>query len=446
MVKAKLLLTLLPLAFCTGCMQFELSAEELMRPPALTQEQLEISTALERAVGDSNIKYKYPETGEHRSSFLFYDLDDDGQDEALIFYQAASKGSATWMNILDKQDDHWVSVFDISAPNQETEVDFISFQPLLEEGSIVIGWADEYMNEKSAVVYTYDGTVLTEVYEDDYDFLSFTDLNKDNKLDMITVVSDPFYEESTVSFITEDSDITGKHILERKDILELPYGSAEIVSVQSGFTDVITPAIFIDSNINISRNETVMVSQVVSASGDELVNLLDSDDSETLLSEITIRPTSPFCQDINGDGFIEIPSVSALPGYEEEEEVLYLTTFHRLGVGHSLLPAPRCVINEDHRYLLEFPERWLDKVTIISQPETNEWSFIRYNGTLEDSSALLLRLKVYSVKDYHDKFESETFKLLGRQGLFEYYAHIPESSDELAITSLELDRFFEFLE
>ena len=270
MVKAKLLLTLLPLAFCTGCMQFELSAEELMRPPALTQEQLEISTALERAVGDSNIKYKYPETGEHRSSFLFYDLDDDGQDEALIFYQAASKGSATWMNILDKQDDHWVSVFDISAPNQETEVDFISFQPLLEEGSIVIGWADEYMNEKSAVVYTYDGTVLTEVYEDDYDFLSFTDLNKDNKLDMITVVSDPFYEESTVSFITEDSDITGKHILERKDILELPYGSAEIVSVQSGFTDVITPAIFIDSNINISRNETVMVSQVVSASGNTL--------------------------------------------------------------------------------------------------------------------------------------------------------------------------------
>ena len=446
MVKAKLLLTLLPLAFCTGCMQFELSAEELMRPPALTQEQLEISTALERAVGDSNIKYKYPETGEHRSSFLFYDLDDDGQDEALIFYQAASKGSATWMNILDKQDDHWVSVFDISAPNQETEVDFISFQPLLEEGSIVIGWADEYMNEKSAVVYTYDGTVLTEVYEDDYDFLSFTDLNKDNKLDMITVVSDPFYEESTVSFITEDSDITGKHILERKDILELPYGSAEIVSVQSGFTDVITPAIFIDSNINISRNETAMVSQVVSASGDELVNLLDSDDSETRLSESTIRPTSTLCQDINGDGFIEIPSVSALPGYEEEEEVLYLTTFNRLGVGHSLLPATRCVINEDHRYLLEFPERWLDKVTIISQPETNEWSFIRYNGTLEDSSALLLRLKVYSVKDYHDKFESETFKLLGRQGLFEYYAHIPENSDELAITSLELDRFFEFLE
>ena len=446
MVKAKLLLTLLPLAFCTGCMQFELSAEELMRPPTLTQEQLEISTALERAVGDSNIKYKYPEAGEHRSSFLFYDFDKDGQDEALIFYQAASKGSSTWMNILDKEEERWVSVFDICAPNSETEVDFISFQPLLEDGNIIIGWADEYINEKCAVVYSYDGNKLTEVFQDDYDFIRFTDLNDDEKMDMITVVSDPYYEENTVSFITEETDITGKSTLECKDIIELTHGSAEIISVQSGFTDVITPAIFIDGQINLSRNQTLTVSQVISASGDQLINLLDLEDSEILLSDSTMRPTTTLCQDINGDGFIEIPSVSVLPGYDEEEDALYLTTFNRLGVGHSLLPVSRCVINEDHRYLMKFPERWLDKVSIVSQPESNEWSFIRYNGSLEDSSTLLLRLKVYSVKDYHDKFESDTFKLLGQQGLFEYYAHIPETEDELAITSLELDSLFTFLE
>lgn len=443
-MKTKLLLAALPLLFCTGCVQFELSAEGLMRPPALTEEQLEISTALKSAVGDSDIKYKYPETGEHRSSFLFYDLDLDGEDEALVFYQAASKGSSTWMNVLDHQDGQWISVFDISAPNHETEVDFISFQPLLEQ-NIIIGWADEYMNEKCAVVYTYDGTKLNQVFEEDYDFLSFTDLNNDKKLDMVTVVSDPYYEESTVSLISSQKDITGKIKLELKDILELPYGSAEIISVQSGFTDVITPALFIDGNINISRSETAMVSQAISASGDQLVNLLDSDETEIMLSEQTIRPTHTLCQDIDGDGFIEIPSVSPLLGYEEEEEILYLTTFNRLGVAQSLLPVSRCVINEDHRYVLQFPERWLDKVTIISQPESNEWNFIRYNGSLEDSSSLLLRLKVYSSKDYHDKFESETFKLLGKQGLFEYYAHVPDNDDELSISSLELDKLFDFL-
>lgn len=447
MIKHKLLLTALPLLFCTGCMQFELSAENLMRPPALTQEQLDISTALEQAVGDNDIKYKYPETGEHRSSFLFYDLDGDEQDEALVFYQAGSKGSATWMNILDKQGDHWVSVFDISSPNRETEVDFISFQPFLEGGSIVIGWTDEYMNDKCAVVYRYDGTALTEVFEEDYDFLSFTDLNSDGTLDMITVTSDPFYEESLVSLISAGSDITGTATMERKSVLELPYGSAEIVNVQSGYIDPVTPALFIDSSISVSRNETVLVSQVVTAYGEELVNLLDASDSETSLSAATMRPTSTLCQDIDGDGVMEVPTVSPLPGYEEEEEVLYLTTFNRLGVGRTWQPVTRCVINEDHRYMVKFPDAWIGAVTIISQPESNEWSFIRYNGSLDDTSVLLLRLKVYSVKDYHDRFESDYFSLLGQQGLFEYYAHIPENEGEpLAVTSLELDKMFEFVQ
>ena len=60
MVKAKLLLTLLPLAFCTGCMQFELSAEELMRPPALTQEQLEDGKADNKGY---DVKLTFKDTG-----------------------------------------------------------------------------------------------------------------------------------------------------------------------------------------------------------------------------------------------------------------------------------------------------------------------------------------------------------------------------------------------
>lgn len=457
------MLTALSLLFCTGCTQFELSAENLMRPPALTTEQLNISTALEAAIGDSDIKYKYPETGDHRSSFLFYDLDRDGEEEALVFYQAASKGSSTWMNILDRKNGEWVSVFDLSSPNQETEVDFISFEPILENGSITIGWADDYRNGKCAVVYRYDGSVLYEVLEEDYDFVHFADLNQNGTLDLFTVLSDPFYGECTVSMFSESSSITGSTILERKSTLELPYDSAEIISVQEGYCDSVTPALFIDSLINISRNETQMVTQVVTAYGNDLVNLLDAENTDTELSKNTLRPTFTLCQDIDGDGIMEVPSVLPLPGYEEQEEQLYLTTYSRLGVGRTWQTVFRCVINEDHRYLLQFPERWVGAVTILSQPESNEWSFVRYNNSLEDSSSLLLRIKVYSVKDYHDRFERDELSLLGKQGLFEYYAYLPEDNGEavsvenpgesaeysnlsLAIDALELDELFRFLD
>ena len=49
------------------------------------------------------------------------------------------------------------------------------------------------------------------------------------------------------------------------------------------------------------------------------------------------------------------------------------------------------------------------------------------------------------IKDYHDKFENEYFQLIGKQGLFEYYAYIPESSDPLKITNDELSTMFSFV-
>ncbi len=434
-MKGKLLLAALPMLFLSGCMQFELSAENLMRPPALTQEQLDISTALERAVGDDDIKYKYPENGEYRSSFLFYDLDGDELDEALVFYQAESKGNSTWVNILDRQSGQWVSVFDLSAPNQETEVEFVSFQPLLDgENCLVIGWADEYLNDKTAVVYHYDGSSLTAAFEEDYDYLNFTDLNNDDILDMLAVSYDPYFEETTVSFISQYESITGKNTLERHSLLTLPYEGAELVSVQSGMVDNVTPGLFIDSAISVSRTETQLVTQVVSAYGYELVNLLDTEDSR--LSESTLRPTTTLCQDVNSDGFMEIPTVAALPGYDPEisEDCLYLTTFNQLGVGRSWNPVSSYAINEELGYMVKFPNYWLGQVTILSQPENKEWSFLQYNNSLEDSSTLLLRLKVYSSNDYHDKFESDSLQLLGTQGLFEYYAHIPQPDSTNLLT------------
>lgn len=318
---------------------------------------------------------------------------------------------------------------------------------LEEENCIVIGWGNEYLNDKSAVVYRYNGQSLSPVFEESYDFLNFTDLNNDGKLDMLAVSYDPYYEESTVSFISQYQPITGKKTLERLSLLTLPYDSAELVSVQSGMVDNVTPGLFIDSSISLSRTESQMVTQVVSAYGSELVNLLDTEDSR--LSESTLRPNEVLCQDINQDGFMEIPTVAPLPGYEgmDSEESLYLTTFNQLGVGRSWNPVGSYAINEELGYMVKFPSYWIGKVSIVSQPESKEWSVIQYNESFENSDTLLLRLKVYSSKDYHDKFESDYFQLLGTQGLFEYYAHIPQldSLNPLAVSQGDVAGMVVFL-
>ena len=50
--------------------------DELLHPPKLTQEQKEISSALEAAVGAGRAeKLKYPRRGEYLSAFVMYDLE-----------------------------------------------------------------------------------------------------------------------------------------------------------------------------------------------------------------------------------------------------------------------------------------------------------------------------------------------------------------------------------
>jgi len=445
-MKGKLLLPLCLLLCLCGCVQFPLGAEELMRPPALTPEQVEISTALQQAVGEKDITYKYPEQGENRSSFLFRDLDGDGQEEALVFYQADSKGSASWVSLLDYREDSWVSLCDLSAPNGETEVDFVDFQPLLQEQDcIVIGWADGYLNDKTVVVYSFDGTSLLPQYETDYDQVCFGDLNRDGRLDLVAVSCDPFYEECSVSLASQSDSITGKPGLSRLSRLDLSINSVRLLSAQIGLSAPGKPALFLDCQVNISRNETRLVSHVLGVENGQLVNLLDTE--ELSLSETTLRPTQTLCQDSDGNGILEVPCVTPLPGYEGQDDALYETSFNELGPEHTWKTVRRCVINPELRYQFTLPERWLGAVTVLNQPSGNEWSFVQYNGSLEDSSLLLLRIKVYSAKDYHDKFDSDSFTLLGRQGLFEYYVHIPQNNEEqpLAISLEEFQRCFAFL-
>lgn len=60
---------------------------------------------------------------------------------------------------------------------------------------------------------------------------------------------------------------------------------------------------------------------------------------------------------------------------------------------------------------------------------------------------LWLKLRVYSVKDYHDKFDNDYFQLIGQKGLFEYYAYVVPSQSELAITQQQLrEEMFSFLD
>ena len=159
------------------------------------------------------------------------------------------------------------------------------------------------------------------------------------------------------------------------------------------------------------------------------------------------------CRDLNGDGIIEIPTGRLMPGYEDYDaaDQIYLTQYKHLQ-NNALGNVYSAAINWNSGYQVEFPPSWVDHVTVVNQPENNEWRFIEYNSQLqnnplEDWSSELMRIRVVSHKDYQDR-SIENYTVLAVRGAFTYYAYIPETaSGSLSITMEQLkDKMFSLTE
>lgn len=434
-----------------GCSRLQTSVEDLMSPPVLTQEQAQIRSALSQVIGDPNIKYKYPQNGDYRSSFIFYDLDDDEEEEALVFYQSASKGAATWINILDRLDSgEWISVCETPAPNAAANIDFVSFEHLIDENTtnLVIGWEDDRSN-KTVLAYRYNNNRLLPIFERDYTEIAITDLDSNGSTDLVL-----FYRQaqSTLVFLACKTE----NGFETVDSAQLDRGIVSFDNILSGKSSNSSNALFLDSTIDLYETP-FQITDVISAkrqvgSTPKLVNLLDNE--FVSLSQSTLRPAQNlFCRDIDGDGIVELPTITPLPGYTDvfDENSIFLTTYNTISSSSQLIARRSGVINTQHRYMIVFPDRWLkENVSAVVQPENGEWTFFAYTNELNDTSNPLLKIRVYSAKDYHDKFDDNYFHLIRQKGLFEYYAYLPKAPQkeglaELAITEEELTNSMFFL-
>ena len=124
----------------TGC-TFGTSIDNLMSPPKLSVEQEQIYNALTDAAG-SSISLKYPRSGRYLSAFIVEDIDGDGGNEALVFYEKTSLAApenTLRINILDKENDKWRSVFDTPAEGSEIEKVTISTLGDNERINLIIG-------------------------------------------------------------------------------------------------------------------------------------------------------------------------------------------------------------------------------------------------------------------------------------------------------------------
>lgn len=426
----------MPAALLTGC-SFGTSIDNIMAPPKLSVEQEQIYSALTDACG-TNISLKYPRSGKYLSAFIVEDIDGDGGNEALVFYEKsglAVEENTLRINILDQDGGSWRSVCDTPAEGSEIEKVMISKLGTNGRVNLIIGSSLINRSEKNVTMYTYENGTVTANFSEAYSFFDVTDLDGDDENEFFLLAA----AATGAPAQAEAFKLDGEGIY-TKYSCELSGSFSEFDSLSYGTLEDGRKALYIDAVSGAGSVQTDMIYM----DGGRLQKIFGTPDE----SASTIRPAGCSCMDVDGDGVLEIPVQTVSPGYEEvsEGEQIKLTNWMRVGEDNRLERKFSSYYSVGDGYVFIFPEKWRGKVTVRRDAVNDEMVFCAY----EDGKAGAELLRIYAAEDVASREDriSSGYMLLHTKGGAAYLAYVPQSpaDNELALTPADAAVRFKFKE
>ncbi len=400
----KIFIVLAAAALClsfSGCTFFESDTEALMRPPVFTEEQEKLNAALTEVIGESYV-LKYPKTGEMNSAFIFKDLDNDGTEEAMAFYSLLDE--STRINILKKEKENWVSVYE--AAGFYGEIEKVEFAKMDEKGeAIVINW------EQEAGIYRYESERLESLYRASCEGTDIVDINGDSYEDVVILSGNPIGRTNINIAYSNGTDIC----------------VTETISINAGYDSIYSKHVgklsngqnfyFIDSEIY----EGVYLTEMVTIEEEKAKRYFAADfveyEEEETEEESTgvivvvggdygkrgifLRNTKAECMDINSDGFVEFPVEYREDYAQEASDKIFFIQYMSYD-GTEAKPVWNGIVNSESGYLFAVPESWNEKVSVSFGKSAEELVFT-------ENGKVILEICSVTKNDYQDKYEDYIF-------------------------------------
>ncbi len=413
----------------TGC-AFSSNIDNLMSPPKLSVEQEQIYSALTNATGTS-ISLKYPKSGKYLSAFIIEDIDSDGENEAVVFYEKnniALEENTLRINILDRSDGKWRSVCDTPAKGAEIEKVIISELGSNSRTNLIIGSSLINRSEKNVSIYSYVDGNIEETFSESYSFIDVTDLDKDEENEFLLLSG----ASSGGTATAEVYKLNEKGIY-YKYSCKLSGSFTEFDSLNYGKIDEDKTGLYIDAVLGNGLIQTDIIYM-----DDTGLNKVFSTSEQ---SRFTVRPAGCSSFDIDGDGILEIPVQTIASGYENvsESEQMKFTEWYFWSRNNVLEKKYLSYYNINDGYIFVFPERWENHVTVKRDSINDEIVFCSYEN--ETAGRELLRIYFATDQPSIEDRISNGYMLLQTKGDSAYLAYIPiqnDHDDNLSLTEGDL--------
>lgn len=371
------LCVLLSLSFC-GCSPTIANIDDLMRPPKLSGENSGIQEAFELATAGKTIQMKTPTAGSHRSSYVLYDIDGDGEEEVITFYSDATDETAVYMHVLNFSDGRWQSVADVKGKG--SEVYKIDFCDMNNDGvsEIVVCWSlFESRGGKILTVYapsfTEESQTVRELVSEPFTQSVILDINGDDTDEIFLVeISAANDKPNTLGkVLSMDADFG---IFSMGIVKLTPAVSILALQSQPESSDGAPALIYVDSVIN----ETTAITDIVYWDKETFsLKAPLSEINRSAFSE-TARSTSLTSADIDKDGQLEIPVTKTLDGAQtvsgEEIQPLELTTWLKFSNG-ALAAENSCLMIYSSSFMFAFSEKDAGKIAVVNDTAERTCAF-----------------------------------------------------------------------
>lgn len=425
-------LAVLCTAALSGC-SIAGAADTLLAPPKLSEEQSAVYAALEAAAG-KDLRLRYPRYGEYRSAFVFNDIDGDGSDEAIVFYEKSGKtddGGSLRINIMDKRDGKWRSLYDHAG--EGASVDRIMFAGIGSSSvkSIIIGYT-RLSGEKSVSVHSFAGGRLFTDFTDSYSTMFIMDMDRDGTSDLVLIRPGSQLRKASMSLVSRDPE--SGSVSERCSIA-LDNAASDFVNVISGYVGAETPAVFIDG-----LSDGRLTTEIIYSVNGDLRNPLYL--GETALIENTRRRAGYLSTDIDLDNIIEIPTLSPFPGYADDSRNSLYSADWNVFDNYSITKKYSSFYNVSEGYCFILPGRWDGVVTVKKDAATGEIVFYKFRIDLENSTSELMRIAVANDTE-RQTLLADGYTLLKSNNHINYLVKCPDDGDEpLVLTNTEISNNF----
>lgn len=435
--------------FFSGCNINISSVDVLMRPPKLSGENSLLQQTFESTVGNSDsIVMKTPVSGDNRSSYLLYDLDNDSVKEALVLYSDPIIDDLTYVTVFKYINDKWSFVSTINGKSSEIySVDFADingdgrFEILISWSQVISGdaFAPASMGssgEKLLTIYSYNGSSTTLLKNEAYSKLLVEDLNNDSADELFIL---------NISLSNQEKVTTGRIVAFDKE-----YSIEQEINFQlTGMLDIYN--IVSDSYLNNDETNTrVYIDGSISESGiiTEVIDIKHSDLSVSLpfyesnisAQPLTLRDVRVYSQDIDNDGVVEVPVIEKLPGgiklsvNDDEKTTLNLTVWSEINNNETIVDS-KCLLNGTYGYMFVYPEEWFGTITAVYNEKNATITFY----SLDSNETLISAL--FSIKSSFELAWDENnngYTKFDENSVYVYgYSIIDDENEDLYINAIE---------